>query len=158
MDVQISILKHLNIPDLLSVAESDQRLWPLAASAFRQTHSKKIFKILNPYASKFTDDFDGDEIIYIEAAKSILKFLKYFGQSISNLDIIYSLNKENTTITSSLNGNINLYCSETLVQIEIQTYNEHFFDEMTRPFTKAQNITIRGRFQQLGNSMHTFDE
>lgn len=102
-----------------------------------------------------------DNIIRVEVVESILKLLKYFGPSISNLNIIYSLSKKSSTdvaVINTLNKNINLQCSETLRQIEIENYHECFFDEMAKPFVRLENVTIRGQFERLGNSIHSFGE
>lgn len=156
-DVQLQILESLDLADLLAIAQTNKRLSSLAEYVFQRKYSNKMIK-LEERNSSFKED---GKITYVHRADAILSILKRFGPLISNLGLeygkhIYSF--ENRTMVSSINQLINLKCSETLIQIEIDTNYESFFDDMTRPFKQVENVTIRGEFEKLGNANMTLVE
>lgn len=86
--------------------------------------------------------------------------LKHFGTSISKLRVVYRSDEKesNTTLVREANRQINLQCAKSLVEIDIDSYFESFFDEMTHPFERVENVTIYGQFKKLGNSNMTLAE
>lgn len=162
-DVQLQILENLDLKDLLSVAQlNNKHLSLLTEFVFKRKYADKMIKFINPEANTNEECLSiGKRVIEIRGANNILNLLTYFGKLISSLAVVYGPNTKtfaNFTILSSINELISSQCSENLVEIEIESYYENFIDEMTRPFKRAHNVTFRGQFKKFSNANLTFSE
>lgn len=152
-DVQLIILEKLDVSDLASFGQTNHHISMLATDVFKRRYSKKIIEIVDPKLIA-KNVLDGNEVIYLSSYDTISPIFKQFGTSISKLRIVYSScgNDSDINLINSINDLITSKCSQNLVQMEIASYFESFFDGMTRPFERVKNLTIDGHFNKLGNA------
>lgn len=62
------------------------------------------------------------------------------------------------TIASAISNLISSQCAKNVVHFEIESYHDNFFDEMTQPFERAENVTIRSKYNKVSNTNLTFTE
>lgn len=156
-DVQLTILEELRDVDLLSVAQTNEHFSRLAAYVFSRKHPNANIEINDPESDARPDILD---LTHLRNAEMVSNVLKHFGTSIAKLRVVYLSDEKdsNITLVRTANGQINLQCAKSLVEIDIDSYFESFFDEMTRPFERVENVTIYGQFKKLGNSNMTLAE
>lgn len=152
MDCQLTILDNLNLTELISIAEINQYFKILASDVFRRKYSKRTASIYLPYVKcKEMYEPETNEYFQIAHVEVAAKMLKYFGHLIQSLSVqIFSgITAENELIKKF----INLYCSETLIEIDIRNYQSpNVFESMTKPFKMVQKVSLHGKFDQLNNS------
>lgn len=161
-DVQFLILENLNLTDLLSIAQTNKHLSSLAVDVYRRKFSSKTVMIHDPNFNKTDDNLNGN-VIYIENIETISKMLKYFGAYMTHINAAYGHNvariKSIVPLLDRINSWINLYCSENLIHFQIDSfYDDLTLRKMNKPFKRVENITIRGRLQELSGSSLHFDE
>lgn len=119
-DVQLLVFENVNTETLLSFADMNQYFFDLAANVFKRVHSKKIIRIKNLYYETPLNAFNGGDIrdtddeIIIQHFGTVLKVLKYFGNSMSHLSIDFYPNSEfakNDSSIITLGKSINDHCS-----------------------------------------------
>lgn len=162
MDVQFLILENLNLTDLLSIAQTNQHLSSLAVDVFRRTFSSKTVMIHDPNFNETDDNLDGN-VIYIENVETISKMLKYFGAYMTHINAAYGHNvarvKSIIPLLDRISSWINLYCSENLIHLQIDSfYDDLTLSNMNKPFKRVENVTIRGRLKELSGSSLNFNE
>lgn len=124
----------------------------LACDVFRRKFSKRTASIYLPYVkSKDMYEPETNEYFHIAHVEVAAKMLKYFGHLIRSLSVqIFSGIRAETEL---IKKSINLYCSETLIEIDIKNYNSpNFFESMTNPFKMVQKVSLYGKFDKLNNS------
>lgn len=146
------ILDNLNLKELISIAEINQHFKILACDVFRRKFSRRTASIYLPYVkSKEMYEPETNEYFHIANVEVAAKMLKHFGHLIRSLSVqIFSgINAENELIKKF----INLYCSETLIEIDIRNYQSpNVFESMTKPFKMVQKVSLYGQFDKLNNS------
>lgn len=84
------------------------------------------------------------------------KFLSLFGDLIESIAIEFV---SIPTIRHKLIGDfVNLYCSEALVNIEVNNCSEGTFDGMKKPFKKVESVIFDGEWENLDNNSLSFDQ
>lgn len=86
--------------------------------------------------------------------KEIPKVLKYFGRFVSKMYVIHDL-KIPGVLSRPLFGSINLYCSDTLVELNILSKSD-VFQKFKLPFKQLQYVSLNGWFDQFKNESITF--
>lgn len=152
------ILGHLELTDLISLAETNNHCLMLAQHEYLHKYASKTVQIVDPYRNgndKFR--YNGD-YLYIYHYGFTLNFLKYFGSLISNLEIAYSQGHSFGPVDiTEISKAINLHCAETLVKFTIKNFHGNFFDHMTKPFENLEELSIHGLFNKLGSLSLTMD-
>lgn len=143
LDIQFYIWENLQLNDLISLAETNERFSMLAGDIFRRKHSKKTLEI------DFMDFAEesiivSDKIISMNDSEIILKLLKKFGHFMKKLAI-----KPSDVNQTDIIQAINLFCADTLIEIDIHNFQSNFFEHMTKPFTQLKGLSLQGIFKRL---------
>lgn len=84
------------------------------------------------------------------------KFLSLFG------DLIESLAIEFVSIPTNrhkiIGDFVNLYCSGTLIDFEVNNCSEGTFDGMKKPFKRVESVIFDGEWENLNNNSLSFDQ
>lgn len=118
--------------------------------------AEHLFEIISLYTlqiAKLVSSRDS-KIIEVRGADNVLNFLTSVGASITKLKVYIM----DPTIESAISNLIRSQCAKNVVHIEIESYDDTFFDEMTQPFKRAENVTIRSKYKTVGNTNLTFAE
>lgn len=157
-DCQLLIVKELDLISLISLAETNNHFYILVAEILRLKFSKKLIVFSFPYINdKITLHIheEGD-YIKIQNWRDALKVLKLYGHLIRNLKIHHNMLPTNKA--KSIYTFVNMYCSETLKQLNLINSCENFFHEFSRPFQRVENVSLHGKFDKLSNSKFNFSE
>lgn len=173
IECNLLILEELDLTSLISLAETNKHFLNLAADVLRRRLKDKIivFSISNSDHRITQHVTEEDDAVKVYDIDTMLKLLKYFGSSISKMEI---LNDEDSFISKMriLNDKanqsevqmilvykfVNLYCSKTLVQLHIANAPNGFFNEFLRPFTMLQNVSFSGYLDRLSNERSSLSE
>lgn len=142
-DCQLIILDKLGVRALVSMAESNTRFLHLAKEIFRCKYSKRTFKITNTFETDQDEVYETSTIVRIVHFEMAQKILKYFGHLIENLDVTYWLTRDKGKKSNEISELINLYCSESLIDLVVfKDLRLKFFENMERPFKKVENLKL----------------
>lgn len=161
VDCQLLIFECLELPDLISLTETNKNLFPLVEYVLRRRFAKKSITItgLYPNGERIRTEFyvrETEANIRIQHIVIASKVLKYFGYLIQNLRIEHCFLPKDELI--SLYKLVNLHCSETLTQIHLNNELDDVFAEFSTPFKRVENVSLSGEFQRLYNSQFSFNE
>lgn len=158
VDVMFIILGRLELTDLISVAETNKKNLMIAQYEYLHRYARKTVKIFETYKNGDLKYRIKDDYLYLYHYDFTLRFLKCFGYLISNLEVEYSQGHSFGPIDiTEISKAINLHCGETLVKFTIVNFHRNFFDHMTKPFEKLEELSIRGLFNKLGSHSLTMD-
>lgn len=174
IECNLLILEELDLTSLISLAETNRHFLNLAADVLRRRLKDKIivFSISNSGHRITEHATEEDDAVKVHDIDTMLKLLKYFGSSISKMEI---LNDEDSFISQmgifndeakvqsevqmkSVYKFVNLYCSKTLVQLHMANAPKGFFDEFLQPFTMLQNVSFSGYLDRLSNERSSLSE
>lgn len=85
-----------------------------------------------------------------------LTVLKYFGRVIRNLEVDYS--SMDMDRTKKINQAINKYCSNMLIQFDLQHCNENSMEKWTGPFVNVENVSIGSQLTKSTNESLPLDQ
>lgn len=158
VDCQLLILSELDIVSLISLAEVNERFLFLVKNILRRKFEKKLVIFVIPQLNGKIEQYIHEDIDYIKIQhlKVILKLLRHFGHLIQNLKIHYNYLPNNKV--SHIYKFVNMYCSETLQQLHMINSYENLFNQLTKPFKKVENLTLRGKFDRLSTCELSFNE
>lgn len=162
-DVLFLIFMEMDLPELISMAKTKAYFSLLAVDVFKRKYLKKSVKIHDPFYEWGNGSgvwWSGDSVNYkvvddgvvIKHYDTILNVLKLFGHVISRLDVTYSSTYEETDI-SNISSSINLYCSNTLTELYIDSFQEKFFENMSKPFIELRTVSIKGEFSAFDSNL-----
>lgn len=143
MDCQQQILEELDLFSLISVSELNKQISNIAAGILQKKFAKKSLNLPSRSHSgtiKSADISENSFSITIKNVQLFLKVLDKFGYLVKTLKIDHLSPHE----ISSIYEYINLYCSETLEQIDFNMRDHDFFNAFTTPFKKVQRVSILG--------------
>lgn len=150
LDCQMLIFDHFNLSTLVVVAETSKYYQSLAADVFKRNFAKMEIQIFTPFL-KHSTIFGGENYTATQNVDIATKLVRNFGYLIDSLKIGHYSHYDEQT--KQINKMINLYCSETLMRISIQSYKENIFDSMKVPFKKVVDVYIDGRYDKLGGQL-----
>lgn len=161
--MQSHILEALEFRDLLAFAETNHFFADLAATIFKQKHSRKQVEFTVPHKNKYlfaTNDtiYETDDTIHVKNVSSIFQTLKHFAGSILKLKIQYVTDKFDQHFVSSISEAINIHCSDHLTQLDVDTSSPYFFDGISKPFSNVEYVQLNGHFASLETSTMNFTE
>lgn len=150
-----AILEHLNVKNLINVAQSTKKLQAVARSVFRRKYGTKPVNFIArfPRSTMFHQRGDLPEIIetpklIVRRLKTCLQLLRCLGPSIDTLAIIHPL----TGSLKYVNQYINKYCTNLISISYGSSVSEHILVDLYRnskilaifrkPFNNVQEIKI----------------
>lgn len=145
---------------LLSAAEAGADV----SNEFVERYSNRTVRLITPYLSRDESvDFEKqhlvvqENVILIRHLQTITRLLNIFGQFILRLDIKQISNKNAEILVGDL---INLRCGDTLTELNVELFEsqDDFFNGLSRPFEKVENVTLNGYIKTLDSSTLTFNE
>lgn len=149
----------MDIHEWFTIFDSNENLTHEAIDIFKRKYSNKTLVIINPqHDAKYVAIYDNLERIFIHHFDTALNFLRIFGHLISSLRIEYSEFFISQNNPGKINKFINFYCSETLTQLSVDTYDKNLFIEMTKPFKKVEILFLGGQFNSVASFSHSFVE
>lgn len=149
MDLDLKLLKnifgYLEFADLLNVADSSKHLNEAACSIFQEKYQEKpVFfsdlRITQNHLLRIQDDIEIGDI------KTSLQTLRCFGRFIN--EIIFNLLQTPTETSHLIELKkriffyINEFCSESLVNIEINRCPSGGLSQFKKPFAKVEKLGI----------------
>lgn len=153
IDVQYLIFEHLDLTDLISMAQTNEDFSALATDVFRRKFSKKLITIYNPnYLFPHVDFQHMGDTVLIQHFDTILMVLKQFGHTIQKLSVEYTNTNLKTIEIAKISEFINLYCSDTLIEFKVFSFHREIFEKMSKPFTNVEVVSIRGEFKSTLDS------
>lgn len=169
VDVQLSILEILELPQLILLADTNKQLSSLAANVFRRKYSKKVIEIFNPFYPfnggdtpiNSTNVIISDEFVKITHFGATLKILRNFGHEIIALELRINLSSNDVKIANALakiNTYISMYCADTLIELDISSYQKNFFRKISKPLKRVESVVMNGRFDHFDSDTVTFED
>lgn len=150
LDCQLLILEELSIDALLNVAKTNKHFESMASEVFRRKFGQKTFVFLPNW------DILGDAEFGIEKTRILItnselaeNILKIFGYLIEKISVVFEKSDMNNKV-KHIARNINKYCSESLVHIEMT-------DACTmdvwaqKPFRNVKNVTFKNTLNMPEN-------
>lgn len=157
LEVVLLILEKLDLHELANIAETNRIFSRLAADVFRRKFSKKTIKIVSSSSiGSMMHIFNKNDNVEIQDYETVPKVLRYFGHLITSLKVEYYFVFDSEI--ENINRIINLYCSDTLMDFDVHSGHEDFFDEMTKPFKAVKSVSVRGRYNSLGSKTLKLNE
>lgn len=169
-DAQLLIVEECDIPQLIALAETSKLYSSFLVDIFRRKHLKnKTIKIVRPFypvggtsripihESHFRVNNDS---ISMSHFGSTLKVLRHFGSVITKLYFVSNVNVPNLSLgVSKIFRYINAYCSDSLINLEIEShYDVEVFEKMTKPFKYVESMSIVGSFKTFDSDTLAFEE
>lgn len=146
-----SLIKSLDVQNLLEIAETNYTLSVLAADVFRQKYLNCTVSIdndrsLSSSKSNAVQEFNQFPVLMDESTILVyglnvsLRFLKHFGPIIQRLTIQSKRFwvKEEQTIM----GFVNEYCSQSLVKLNLQVTSHDTMRKLAGPFENVDELTV----------------
>lgn len=152
LDLKLLIFDHLELNDLVAIADTNKHFLSLSQVAFARKYSKKTIQINDPYQNPYKrmNSMDKASVVYIHDYTVVLKVLMHFGHLIQKLVVKYSESHSFGPVDiNEISKMISLYCSDTLIHLEVDSFQSKFFNNLKRPFTKVQEVSVRGWFYAL---------
>lgn len=92
-----------------------------------------------------------NKLVQIQDFELTLLALKYFGRFIEKLKIDYSFMNEFQL--NRINGMINEYCSESLIEIHLSNCEGYVLEVFTAPFKKIESVSLGMEMKTVGKSL-----
>lgn len=126
------IFEHLDLQDLVNVAESHVQFVPAATGAFLRYHrmQKRVFINLSNISC------ENDDCLEIRD-DNIAAFFHHFGAIVSNLMINFLGSKK-----VEVGNLLQKYCSDSIVNLDLAFCSRDDFQSIDKPFTKVEKLTI----------------
>lgn len=159
-DCQWMIIKEMDMDDLPAVAEAHDHIAYAVADVLRRKFATKMIVIGEAgYYQNFGNAVNMEEFddrIELRRHSAVPKILKNFGHLISKLMVLHEFTIPDD-VAQSIYSAINLYCSDSLT--ELQIFNQNYvFAEFKKPFKNVEFVLLGGFFDDLNNSNMTFAE
>lgn len=139
------------LPKLLDVSLSSERGYREANTLFKWNYGHCLVEIDHDIFD-ITKRHDKIDIHHGVAER----FLKGFCKSFEKLSVAYNmipLDKQ-----KAIGNYINEYCSETLIEFKGKYIKEGAFDNMTKPFTKVEQVAFDGVWENIDSNTLALDE
>lgn len=165
------ILEKMDFEDLLNMAQVNQSMHFFAIDVFRRKFSKKKIVIYNYFVDEEPEKDPGfliktltrlgftekraahsacivknESIEIMKDLRLSLNLLKYFGIFIQNLKLVIA----NTESNDSLIQFVNKYCSDLLVELELNISQGNAFQYMEKPFKSVEHLYLRDFIPNIG--------
>lgn len=159
-DCHLLILEQLDIDSLIAIGHANRHFSNLAAAVLRRRFNNKfiVFSISTSPDEQANQVSDTDGIIKIQNLGTMLKTLKYFGDFISKLEIVFDSIDPLENRVHQIYQFTNVYCSERLAQLHLANAPNGFFDNFRKPFKRLENVSLSGDFDKLSNENKNLSE
>lgn len=157
LDCILLIIEKLELLELTNISETNKNFSYLAADVFRRKYSRKTIKIMGSFSIGSTKHiFYKNDEIEIQDHEIVPKVLRNFGHLIKSLRVDYIILFESEI--KNINRYINFYCSNALINFDVHSGHDDFFDNMIKPFGRVTNVSVSGRFNSLGSKSLKLNE
>lgn len=128
------IFELLDVNDLVSLADAHHRFIPAAVSVFRRLYRKMKEKMVVNLA--FARHLSNDSFL-CPSDEKIEAFFFHFGHLISKA-LISFMDQKGVDIVALLQSS----CADTIVELNLIFFDENHFQNIDKPFTKLEKLTI----------------
>ena len=138
------ILEYLEFKDILSAADSNNRLRHASKFLFIRKHSNRIFRLYSRHACIDLVKIGVYGAMMVKNPKYIFQTLRIFGHLISSLDLFLECRALLPDYVN-INRYINEFCTETLEYFKINIWAvdlEDALDCLESPFTRVKTVHI----------------
>lgn len=167
------IFEKMDFEDLLKMAQVNQSMHHFAIDVFRRKFSKKKIVVYNYFVDEETEKDPGslvktltrlgftekraansacivsnDSIEIMTDLRMSLNLFKYFGSFIRNLKLVIANTESNDS--KKLIQFVNKYCSELLVELELDVSEGNAFQYMEKPFKSVEHLFLRDFIPNIG--------
>lgn len=146
------IYKYLDLKDLLSVIQVNDRFKESINSLFVQKYSNKLVKIT------FSDyDVEKLDVHVLKAMPIITPFLQYFGPSIPKLVValVVAFDEKKSEESLAIEESILKYC-DGLKELKLQHCRKGAFDAIVKPFNSLEVFRFHNGY--LGENISQFNK
>lgn len=145
------------MPTLIFLAETNEQLAPQVVEVLERKFAKKTLEFRDPYQTGEVGNNVQEEFnsIYIRHFETASKVLKNHGNLIQKVRILHR--NSSNEMSNSIYKSVNLFCSETLKNIEIDAYSHiNSLGDFTKPFKTVDYVTLYGPFSAFGSDEFNF--
>lgn len=157
-DVLFMIFTNLPAENLLSVAQSTNKLSKLAAAAFHFRYRDYQIHILDAQENmpvKYLDNIYKKHL-EIHDYKLTLDLLEYFGDSFKRLEICNQDMSEHHSNT--INYLVNEFAADFVTHLDLQSMKRNTFEQFTLPFKEVRELTCLCILFEVGRNFMQFDK
>lgn len=133
------IFKSFDLQNLFNVAVANEWLRPAANAVYkRKFGTKKIYLLQVHFDLNSQSPINGTNAITINDFKTCLQFLRFFGSSITHLEVNYggSISKRYNYVHQYINN----YCNESLITLRFVQRPIFSIGHFEKPFVNVQNV------------------
>lgn len=150
VDCMLLILEQLNFVNLLSVAQTNEKLSSLAAAVFKQKYSNMT--VIISYGLGYHEFLDRIDIVDPEMS---LQTLKHFGHMIQTLRL--TIPKIETNQTKLLVQKVNEICSESLKTFALEVPYGYTLHDIKVPFKNVERLVLVQHLPLIGSNCLTMN-
>lgn len=156
------ILEELELPDLVNMAQVNEGFNHLSRFVFKQKYAHHVLvddienvpgefgeNLLNRFGifalgmrlpRKATSWSSENGVFKLHDYWLILNTLKYFGNLIQKFEIQSSMPNKRDKVRRVIYDHLTKYCASTLVQLDLGTVRDIWFDTLKGPFTRLEEL------------------
>lgn len=145
IDCLEEVSKHLNLTDLLNIADSSKRLNKAANFVFNQKHGNKLVRFVLCVGDQHRLVRKNGDTIFIVDFYTSLRFVRCFGQLISRIDLDWmQLCTEMYTKPAFVEifRYMNEYCTQNLIELRVRNLSCNIIEQIVNPFEKLEKISF----------------
>lgn len=140
-DCFLQIIKHLSVPDLISLAKATKKLSSVVEYELKQRFTKKrVYFPLPHRQSDFEEKIDSYMFGNLE---NFLMLLKDHCHTIHSLEVHTSNRQDLIENASTILEYIDENCSKSIVRLELSTHDITFLPNFTKSFTKLETLSLK---------------
>lgn len=135
------IQKDLNLTDLMEISLTHPRNCAVAEMTFRDKFGHLVFEIKPPYLPGLNEKVSlAREMMTIRDMNIALKLLKIFGKLIPRIKVHYD--HIQPVDRELLNNHIQIYCANSVRELELEFFNANELKQLKGPFPKAESVSL----------------
>lgn len=134
------IFEKISVWDLLNIVESNSWLNEAACSVFKRKYGNKKVKLQDVRINRIEKIYETEDEIVIKDLRICLRFLRFFGHSISKLEISYFLMEKK--YCDYVDQYIEKYCIESLNEIVISSNQNRSLDWLKKTLPKVKKLNF----------------
>lgn len=151
-ELQMLILEELDLVDLMNVADTNKHFNHMALDIYRRKFQERLVKIEGRLAISNEVYVNENHISFSNPTTSSM-FLRIFGHLIRKVWIFnMDMCAEDIELIAK---NLNQFCSNTLLQLDIYNCPMNIWDSMPAPFKSMESVTFMNKLETTENQNFT---
>lgn len=158
LDCLLLIIEHVTPSDLISLRMTNKYFLEQVEAELRHRFSKKTVQFLElleyPIGERLVES---DDHIRVDNIPTVALVLQKLGDSIRAIEITTPKDADVHSIENIFTL-IEEKCSESLVELHLQTIEHNFFKNISKPFKRVEVVSLAWNAVELGNDRFTFSD